>query len=57
MAVNYVGPIPGALPDWASRDPVNILFNTNVVRIPNGRLDTLHFPIRILLVCNYVYCY
>lgn len=50
MAVDYVRLIPCAIFVWTSHEPINILFDTNVVWVPNGRLDTLRFPISILLV-------
>lgn len=52
MAVDSVGSVPHAVFARTSNEPVDILLDADVVRIPNGRLDTVSFPINVLLVCT-----
>lgn len=50
MAIDYVGSLPGAIFTRTYDESSDILFDTYVVRISNGRLNTVNFLVNVLLV-------
>ena len=51
MAIDHVGSVPRALSTGTFNESIDILFDTHVVRFPNGHLYTVSFLIDVLLVC------
>ena len=50
MALGIIRPLPCPVPVRFPTESTNLLFNTNVVRIPNGSIHTTDFPTFLLLV-------